>query len=215
MSGPSHKSDSNAHNAEAAEHDDIIASAGDATHQLAPEMKPEQVQQVTASSLFSSALEAAHATAGDGRQSGAWHMGGKGKGKEKGKSKCDGHDPSKGKEKGCKGKSKGDDHDPSNGKETGGKGKSKGDDHDPSNGKEKGGKGKSKGDDHDPIIEAGEGKGKGKGGKGKFDYDDLCNRVWWLGNASVANSKIIRDLQKRLDDAEKELARYRENGHGW
>lgn len=169
MSGPSHKSDSNAHNAEAAEHDDIIASAGDATHQLAPEMKPEQVEQVTASSLFSSALEAAHATAGDGRQSGAWHVGGKGKGKEKGKSKCDGHDPSKG--------------------------------------KKKGGKGKSKGDDHDPIIEAGEGKGKGS--KGKFDYDDLCNRVWWLGNASVANSKIIRDLQKRLDDAEKELARYR------
>ena len=215
MSSP-HESDSDdAHtwkdpDAEAANHDDIIASADDATH---PEMKPEKVEQVTAPNLFYSALDAAKVSAGDGRQSGAWHVGGNSKGKEKGKSKCDGHDPSKGKEKGCKGKSKGDDHDPSNGKETGGKGKSKGDDHDPSNGKEKGGKGKSKGDDHDPIIEAGE--GKGKGGKGKFDYADLCDRVWCLGNASVANSNIIRDLQKRLDDAEKELARYRENGHGW
>ena len=143
---------------------------------------PEQGEQVvTAPSLFGEALGRAQLSAGDGRQSCAWNVGGK----SKGKSKCDGHDPSKG-------KSKGDDHDPSKGKEKGGKGKSK------SNGKEKGGKSK------------GEGKGKGEG---KFDYNELCNKVWWLENGMRHYSNRIEELENRINNAETELARYHELLH--
>ena len=173
--------------------------------------------------LFGGALAVAACTAGDGRQQGAWYVGGKSKGKRKcdgndlskgkekggkGKSQVDDHYPSKGKEKGGNGKSKGDDdYDPSNGKEKGGKGESKGDDHDQSRGKEKG-EGKSKRDDHDPIIDI-EAEGKGNVGKGKFDYNELCNKVWWLEKAMRNYSNNIEELKTRIDNAETELARFR------